>query len=113
MELFIAGFRLSWMNQFAFEELIGRRAGAAHGLFMDYQHRNRVQIDHVHAHAICTEIGERLRVALIADATRLPSHLVRLTEQLDRAERREEFSGAIGARSLAKHFSGLNRFFHI
>jgi hypothetical protein len=51
---------------------------------MTRQDRNGVQINRVHAGAICTEIGERLQATLAANSTRLPPHLVRLTELLDK-----------------------------
>jgi hypothetical protein len=56
---------------------------------MNYQDRNLVRIDHVHAGAICAEIGERLQVSLKVNTARLPQRLARLTELLDGPERRE------------------------
>jgi hypothetical protein len=47
---------------------------------------NGVQINRVHAGAICAEIGERLQAILAASPARLPPHLVRLTELLDNVE---------------------------
>ena len=47
---------------------------------------NSVKINRVHSAAICSEIGERLGVALIAPSTRLPA---RLTELLDIVERND------------------------
>ena len=66
---------------------------------MTRQDRNSVQIDRVHAGAICSEIGERLQATLTVGSTRLPPHLVRLTELLDRnsVERRDAFKKLIEA----------------
>jgi hypothetical protein len=55
---------------------------------MNCEDQNRVQINHIHAGAICTEIGERLRSTLRENFTRLPPDLARLAELLDGAERR-------------------------
>lgn len=90
MELFVAVFGHFRMNQFRLRDLVWQsRRIAAHGPTMNHQDRTRVQINHVHAGAICAEIGERLQAALKVNTTRLPPHLARLTELLDRAERRE------------------------
>lgn len=51
------------------------------------------QIDQVHARAICTEIGERLRYALCRDEAGLPASL---ESRLDRLrEQDEDFSPSI------------------
>lgn len=46
-----------------------------------------VQIDRVHSGAICTEIGERLRIALAGTPDPLPSRLLNLLERFDSVER--------------------------
>ena len=46
-----------------------------------------VQIDSVHASAICSEIGERLRVAMASKPTLSSPDLFGLIERLDGAER--------------------------
>jgi hypothetical protein len=58
---------------------------------MNWEDRNRVQIDHIHTGAICAEIGERLQAALRENSTRLPPDLARLAELLDSAERRAHY----------------------
>ena len=81
---------------------------------MTREDQNRVQIDHVHALAICAEIGERLQATLKPN-TRVPPHLARLTELLDRADRRERLRFDRGRRrtangSLWRRFLGPDRF---
>jgi len=50
------------------------------------QDPNGLQIHRVHSGAICTEIGERLRVTLTGNPTRLPPRLLSLTKLLDSVE---------------------------
>lgn len=54
---------------------------------MTSQNPNGVQIDRVHSGAICTEIGERLRIAMAGTPNPLPSRLLRLLERFDNVER--------------------------
>jgi hypothetical protein len=55
-----------------------------------------IQINRVHSGAICMEIGERLRLTLTGNPTRVPPHLLSLTELLDDVE-----YGAVTFRSSA------------
>jgi hypothetical protein len=52
---------------------------------MTSQEPSGVHLDRIHAAAICEEIGERLHATLRENPNRLPPHLLRLTEGLDRA----------------------------
>ena len=54
---------------------------------MTSQNPNGIQIDRVHSGAICTEIGERLRIALAGTPNPLPLRLLSLLERFDSAER--------------------------
>jgi hypothetical protein len=58
------------------------------------QDPNGVQIDRIHAGAICKEIGERLRATLTGKPNRLPLHILGLTERFDRVERGHAAFGA-------------------
>jgi hypothetical protein len=62
-------------------------AGSAtsQGSFMT-NHVYDVQIDRAHSVAICKEIGDRLRVSLVAERDHLPPGLSLLLEQLAKAE---------------------------
>jgi hypothetical protein len=61
------------------------------------QDPNGVQIDQIHAGAICNEIGERLRATLTGNPDRLPPRIVGLTERLDSVERgNAAFKASIG-----------------
>jgi hypothetical protein len=51
------------------------------------QDPNGVQIDRIHAGAICKEVGERLRAALTGNPNQLPLHILSLTERFDSVER--------------------------
>ena len=55
--------------------------------FMTGQKPHDVQIDRLHSHAICEEIGERLQFAIPPASDRVPSRLLGLTARLDRIER--------------------------
>jgi hypothetical protein len=57
---------------------------------MTGEDRNRVQINHLHAGAICTEIGQRLQTILKEGPAPMPSRLQRLTDQLESVECRDE-----------------------
>jgi hypothetical protein len=54
---------------------------------MTSQTPNGVQIDRVHSGAICTEIGEQLRISLAGTPNPLPSRLLSLMQRLDGVER--------------------------
>jgi len=55
--------------------------------------RQHVQLDHVHCQAICSEIGERLRVALTLDSVEfLPQDM---QGQIDRLKNQDEESPSI------------------
>lgn len=54
---------------------------------MTSQNLNGVQIDRVHSGAICTEIGEQLRITLAGTPNPLPSRLLGLMERFDSVER--------------------------
>ena len=75
------------MNQSPFRDLVWQ-GNCRKRLIMTRENQNRVEIDHVHAGAICAEIGERLQATLKPN-TRMPPHLVRLTELLDSGDRRQ------------------------
>jgi hypothetical protein len=67
---------------------------ARNGIFMTTRDSSGVRINSVHSGAICAEIGERLRASLAAVPQRRPSDLQKLTELLDKVERRDERSTA-------------------
>ena len=54
---------------------------------MASQGPNGVNINRIHAGAICKEIGEALPATLRASPDRLPPYLLRLTERFDRVDR--------------------------
>jgi hypothetical protein len=54
--------------------------------------REHVQLDHVHCQAICSEIGERLRIALSQESFELPQEM---QGQLERLQRLDEDSPSI------------------
>ncbi len=67
---------------------------------MASQATNGIHLDRVHAGAICEEIGEALH-ATLTGPSRLPPHLLRLTERFDRVDRGDvvvKASTGIGAR---------------
>ena len=55
--------------------------------FMTGQKPHDVQIDRLHSHAICEEIGERLQFAIPPASDRVPSRLLGLTARLGRIQR--------------------------
>lgn len=54
-------------------------------------HRNvpDVQIDHIHADAVCRGIGERLREALSTETQEMPQRLRALIERLPELDREQ------------------------
>jgi hypothetical protein len=44
--------------------------------------REHAQIDHVHCHAICSEIGERLKIVLRQGSLELPQNIQDQLDQL-------------------------------
>jgi hypothetical protein len=78
------------MNQLPLRDLVWQFTSIArNGLFMTTHDLSGVRIDSVHSGAICAEIGERLRASLAGVPQRRPSDLHKLTELLDRVERRD------------------------
>jgi hypothetical protein len=76
------------MNKLPFCDLVLQFTSIArNGHFMTTRDSSGVRIDSVHSGAICTEIGERLRVSLAMANQRWPSDLHKLTERLDTVER--------------------------
>jgi hypothetical protein len=66
---------------------------------MTGEDRNGVQINRVHAGAIRTEIGERLRTALeVGRPAPLPSHLKDLADLVDGVESRDALLIETGSR---------------
>jgi hypothetical protein len=59
---------------------------------------SRVQIDRVHASAICSEIGERLRAAMARKPRLSSPDLLGLMERLDGAERIQGVEMSAGLR---------------
>jgi hypothetical protein len=66
--------------------------GPARNQRKDFSMQGRFQIDRVHARAICTEIGERLRQALSKEETEL---LASLESRLNRLRELEGASPSI------------------
>ncbi len=54
---------------------------------MTSQQTRGVHLDRIHAGAICEEIGAALLATLTEVPARLPPHLLRLTERLERVDR--------------------------
>jgi hypothetical protein len=78
------------MNQLPLRDLVWQFTSIArNGLFMTTRDLSGIRINSVHSGAICAEIGERLRASLAAAPQRRPSDLHKLTELLDRVERRD------------------------
>ena len=74
----------------------------------NFAHQNDVQVDRVHADAICEEIGERLSVALGPQRHELPPRLLELMDNLRRLDWRHErfFKCVVPTRNHPSHDDG-------
>jgi hypothetical protein len=93
--LFFAHISLigSYAEKVWFEQWRGCGFGSVKNPALEQAMKNHVQLDHVHCQAICSEIGERLQMALPLELLELlPQDLLR---QIDRLQRLDEDSPSI------------------